>query len=249
MREKLLDDPAGNRDVHQDQIFTTDAKEVWFIGGHGDVGGGAVSDTNAYALSNIPLRWMVHEVMLAQCGVLFENAALAQLNIPSAIGDIFAMQSVTPLRSTKQKVQRTLHDYSAFDRRPPQQKQPENGYAATAPRKESVATTATTDSGAGVMQTVPRERDMREVSEPICDALRRHRSWWVLEFVPTKFAWQKATTNEWTHSWRPHLADGRGVPDHDRPLFHESVRRRMQIRELNYKPRAQYTLGTEIYVE
>ena len=137
LREKLLEDPAGNKNVHQDKIFTTDVKEVWFIGGHcggsrtsaylcahiahtqcsshADVGGGAVPDTHEYLLSDIPLRWMVREVMLAQCGVLFDNTALREHHISPVIGDIFAAQSVTPLGSKKKsKVQRTLFDYSGY---------------------------------------------------------------------------------------------------------------------------------------
>ena len=44
-----------------------------------------------------------------------------------------------------------------------------------------------------------------------------------------------------------HLGEGRGVPDNAPPLFHESVRRRMQ--NLGYKPRARYEPGKEEYVD
>ena len=47
-----------------------------------DVGGGAVPDTQVHDLANIPLRWMVREVMQAQCGVQFDEEALVRASIP-----------------------------------------------------------------------------------------------------------------------------------------------------------------------
>ncbi|KAJ7601159.1 hypothetical protein C8J56DRAFT_1038764 [Mycena floridula] len=48
-----------------------DVLEVWFSGGHCDVGGGSVPDTTSQNLANIPLRWMVREIIASECGVLF----------------------------------------------------------------------------------------------------------------------------------------------------------------------------------
>ena len=47
-----------------------------------DVGVGIAKDTKPNTLSNVSLRWMVREVMKADCGVLFDLAALGQWNIP-----------------------------------------------------------------------------------------------------------------------------------------------------------------------
>ncbi|KAI0365700.1 hypothetical protein BV20DRAFT_953672 [Pilatotrama ljubarskyi] len=63
----------------------TDVQEVWFAGCHGDVGGGAVDDDVVVSLSDITLRWMVREVVLAQCGIAFDEAALVRANIPESI--------------------------------------------------------------------------------------------------------------------------------------------------------------------
>lgn len=40
-----------------------DIKEVWFAGNHGDVGGGWSCDGDNYLLSEIPLRWMIDEIL------------------------------------------------------------------------------------------------------------------------------------------------------------------------------------------
>jgi len=51
----------------------TDAREVWFSGCHGDIGGGSVPDTATHSLANITLRWMVKEVEQSKCGILFDR--------------------------------------------------------------------------------------------------------------------------------------------------------------------------------
>jgi uncharacterized protein (DUF2235 family) len=43
---------------------TVDFKEVWFAGNHGDVGGGwSLHDGQKHLLSDIPLNWMIQEVL------------------------------------------------------------------------------------------------------------------------------------------------------------------------------------------
>ncbi|KAJ8481473.1 hypothetical protein ONZ45_g15310 [Pleurotus djamor] len=73
-----------SRDAKMVPGVDTDVLEVWFAGCHSDVGGGTVKDSVANSISHIPLRWMVREVMAAQCGVQFDQAALGRLNIPLA---------------------------------------------------------------------------------------------------------------------------------------------------------------------
>jgi hypothetical protein len=53
----------------------------WFVGCHTDCGGSSAPD-DEHALSDITLRWMVREVMAAQCGVLFETPTLIRMRIP-----------------------------------------------------------------------------------------------------------------------------------------------------------------------
>ncbi|KAF9533195.1 hypothetical protein CPB83DRAFT_846025 [Crepidotus variabilis] len=60
---------------------TNDVREVWFVGCHGDIGGGSVPNQESSCLSNISLRWMVHEVIAADCGIKFDPAALERAKI------------------------------------------------------------------------------------------------------------------------------------------------------------------------
>ena len=56
-------------------------QEVWFAGCHSDVGGGSVEDTFRYSLGDISLRWMVKQVRLSGCGIMFDPAALIRADI------------------------------------------------------------------------------------------------------------------------------------------------------------------------
>lgn len=58
---------------------TQDIEEVWFPGCHGDIGGGlSMGEGEDFALSHVPLVWMVHE---AQCaGLRFDPNKLKQFN-------------------------------------------------------------------------------------------------------------------------------------------------------------------------
>ncbi|CAE6482247.1 unnamed protein product [Rhizoctonia solani] len=64
--------------------WETDVLEVWFAGCHGDVGGGAVSDTEEYQLSNVSLRWIIRQIISSQCGIKFDAGALKALHISPA---------------------------------------------------------------------------------------------------------------------------------------------------------------------
>jgi len=57
----------------------TDVKEVWFAGGHCDVGGGNVPNEEEFIAANIPLRWMVREVFRCNIGVLWDIAKLKKI--------------------------------------------------------------------------------------------------------------------------------------------------------------------------
>ena len=77
----------------------THVKEVWFSGVHtgscrflllgdtntdqcADVGGGSVANSSKTALSNIPLRWMIKEILEADTGIIFnDDPRLASLGI------------------------------------------------------------------------------------------------------------------------------------------------------------------------
>ncbi|KAH8993939.1 hypothetical protein EDB92DRAFT_2064462 [Lactarius akahatsu] len=187
----------------RDEIYETDVKEVWFAGCHTDVGGGSTPGSVGHSLANIPLRWMIQEVMRADCGIQFDLNAFARWNIPVTVGRD-PSTSGAPSQGS------------------------ENGKGST---EGSVAENDRVDA--------------QDIVQPIHDDLLDVPVWWLLEIIPTEFTFQNAQ-DKWVTSWGPHLGRGRYVPP--KPLFHESVKTRMNDPKLKYKPRAAYAQGTESYV-
>jgi len=195
-------------------------EEVWFAGHHSDVGGGTVADDCRYSLADISLRWMVKQVIRSQCGILFDHAALRRADID--IGNV-----VLPgLR------QPTVEDL--LKKRPPTS---ESSPAASGPENGDHA------NGSGVAELWPTDQDVLTDSH---DELKSHKAWWMLEMLPMKYAWQEAN-GKWKAKWGFNLGKGREIRQPE-PYFHRSVRERMLVEELDYRPKARWH-GDEHYVD
>ncbi|KAL4928490.1 T6SS phospholipase effector Tle1-like catalytic domain-containing protein [Aspergillus undulatus] len=69
--------PMDGRIVEDDDDQKQDIQEVWFPGGHADIGGGwALGEGENWALSHAPLVWMVQEAQAA--GLEFDPAKMKQ---------------------------------------------------------------------------------------------------------------------------------------------------------------------------
>ncbi|TFY76082.1 hypothetical protein EWM64_g7930 [Hericium alpestre] len=225
--DEILDVSDGDdRFSTSSKEFTTDVREVWFSGCHSDVGGGSVSDTTEYSLADVPLCWMVREVMQVQCGILFEDAALHRWRIPLTATDSFKGKP-----GGTHKKQTSLHDYMKPGHNGKSQLTDGNGKEAEQP-----------DNPLSKEQS----REEQDVVQPINDELKIDPLWWLLEIVPTKYAWQNSA-GEWVSKWSFHLGRGRFVPAN--PKFHHSVKLRMEDPNLKYTPKAKYVKGTETYVD
>jgi hypothetical protein len=53
---------------------------------YADVGGGIAANTAPHALANIPLRWMVEQIVQSDVKILFDYDEFARWNIPTSIG-------------------------------------------------------------------------------------------------------------------------------------------------------------------
>lgn len=230
--------------------------EVWFSGCHSDVGGSAVPDTVRYSLADITLRWMVKQVILSQCGIRFDDAALRRADI-----DISTIVPISPTQLTMDGTLEADTETNMTTSLPSPMSGRENDSGEYMIRQRR--------GGDGTVeeQNWPREED---VLADIHDELKIKPVWWLLEFLPIKFQWQDPD-GTWKSKWgyvlvKSHLLNqptltgaiilfyrinvGRGRQIRDpQPNFHDSVRQRMAVSELNYKPKAQWTPGTERYVD
>jgi hypothetical protein len=176
----------------------TDVKEVWFAGDHGDVGGGHVKDSEPNALSNIPLRWMVKEVMESNAGIIFEGKALEGFHVDhGTIPHYFPI-----LRSGKNRIatddEGTLHPAKAtsFSANEIQQwsENIDIDEVIVGPDK-SAKQKAENEIAGGA------PKDLEDVKSLKHDRLKTAWLWWLLEIIPTHYSWQDAT-GEWHREFR-----------------------------------------------
>jgi hypothetical protein len=62
-----------------------DVVEVWFVGEHSDVGGGAVPDSTPAMLGNVPLRWMVRQFRASGLPISWRADALKDLGVDDPV--------------------------------------------------------------------------------------------------------------------------------------------------------------------
>lgn len=77
--DEYYEDPEEEDESHQD------IDEVWFAGGHGDVGGGWPVEADTRSTSHVPLVWMVREAMKA--GLAFDIEKVVAMGCSEALGD------------------------------------------------------------------------------------------------------------------------------------------------------------------
>ena len=136
--------------------------------------GGAVVDDCRYSLADISLRWMVKQVILSQCGILFDHTALrkADINIVNivfrdpdqpSVGDFWKESQTSKSPSTEPS-----HHWS--------DDHPDEGGAA---------------------EPWPTDQDVLADSH---DEFKARKVWWMLELFPMKYAWQEAN-GKWNAKW------------------------------------------------
>ncbi|KAG9024421.1 hypothetical protein FS837_005372 [Tulasnella sp. UAMH 9824] len=70
----------GNKDQEGIDQSARTVEEVWFAGGHADVGGGWEGDRVSTQLSRIPLRWIVREATLCS-SIIWDEAVLKRFKV------------------------------------------------------------------------------------------------------------------------------------------------------------------------
>ncbi|KAG8967983.1 hypothetical protein FRC05_001693 [Tulasnella sp. 425] len=238
---------ADNEDV-EDVYWNgkeTDVREVWFAGGHTDVGGGSVKNDTTNRLANITLCWMLNEIILATTHILFKDGAFSdisafQLNPSYSIS--LPSPPLTGALASSQSHQRDVTD-ATFVESPIQEgvtKRKSEPSSASHTRDLTTATVGNTS-----IVSIKEDAMVKDCAAPAVDALAKFSKWWLLELVPQRHAWQD-THGHWKKGWYLNLGRPREIQDPN-PKFHTSVRLRMQ-QNPDYKPKAKY-IGTVEYVD
>lgn len=208
----------------------TDVLEVWFMGCHADVGGGAVPNSERHMLSRIPLRWMIRQCFECDTGILFHTERLAEKGL-----DVHTLWPVyTPVkRPVVGPSPATMEKYEAGELEPLEIR----GTALSARQKSGGMHSPNLASAAAAPWVTEQHEDFFDALAPINDQLVQAKGWWTLEFWPIKVRIQHPDTNEWVKKLGINLGRGRAVQDLE-PNLHWTVKER--ARELKGKAGEEY---------
>ncbi|KAI9661608.1 MAG: hypothetical protein M1821_008846 [Bathelium mastoideum] len=180
--QKALESNFDARDTtrKEHQKVKANVLEVWFMGAHADVGGGAVANECRHMLSRIPLRWMIRQCFECNTGIIFHPASLAEQGL-----------DVSSLWPTYQPPS------NLFLGPPPSLL--EKYETGTEPSLQHRSTLLIDQSSIGAAKSGSVDSDRQQLAllsesnedhldalSPINDQLVQAKGWWILEFWPIK---------------------------------------------------------------
>jgi uncharacterized protein (DUF2235 family) len=224
--------PLRGRQKTDELPNETDVLEVWFVGQHADVGGGAAKNEVRHKLSQTPLRWMIRQCFECNTGIIFKTHNLASEGL-----DVHTLWPVyTPL--TRPKVGPPPSIMEKYDA----------GSIAPISRRATVLAPVNEADPLGLHDVklyedayhnalhadwVPEQvEDYFDCISTIHDQLIMAKTWWILEFWPIKVRVQPPDSDTWIKKVAMNLGRYRPVQD-EAPNMHWTVQQRMDT--LGYK--------------
>jgi hypothetical protein len=214
----------------------TNVKEVWFMGCHADVGGGAVANNERHMLSRIPLRWMIRQCFECETGILFNTAVLAESGI-----DVETLWPVyqTPTKPVVGPSPRMLEGY--------EKKQ----LPSLEKRSAALGAEAQKTSGPLVGEEIdilPEQvEDHFDGLASINDQLVQAHGWWVLEFWPVTIRVLRKLKEgaKWEKIVGMNLGRHRAIRELE-PKMHWTVQMRMNEKKYRIKNRVDPNLSWNV---
>jgi hypothetical protein len=161
-----------------------------------DIGGGLAKDTEEYGLSNIPLRWMMREIVKARCHIYFDETALELWNIPST--------TIVQVPMTREPSDSTLRGDEtdlALGKEIPDKDLALTGEEANASTSASASIARHTSALPPTAHVDIRDNlDVVDAVQEMSNAFQKNPFWWILEILPTHQEWQNEV-DEWVGKW------------------------------------------------
>ncbi|WYZ45753.1 hypothetical protein EsH8_VIII_001069 [Colletotrichum jinshuiense] len=214
-----------------------DVDEVWFAGGHGDIGGGWDVVSGRKNASHIPLVWMVREAIRAGLG--FDLDQLEQLGcVESAAGPGLQRRPTSPIAPEAPAVPEIHIDAPS----------PPVGYQPGSPKPDSPGGSATEHADensdrltstctATLFSEMIRTAQEAEIHDSLDFACGMHPAsvfmWRVMEYLPFRRLDLRPDGSWKPIRWPLPRGEVRDIPDKVR--VHGSVIRRMKLNE-KYRP-------------
>jgi hypothetical protein len=221
---------AQDETRHQ-QKYQPDAVEVWFMGGHADVGGGAVKNEERHALARVPLRWMLRQCFECDTGILFDTIHLARQGLDvETLWPIYQQRS-RPVVGPPPALIEKFHNGTL----PPMKQRStflniNDDIIDDAPTKEELRYLLPSES----------TEDFFDAQARINDQLVDAKGWWVLEFWPVKVRVVAKGGEGWEKKVRTNLGRYRAVRESE-PKMHWTVRHMMDEGKYNLRARVDHT--------
>lgn len=211
-----------------DRVFTrggetlqTDVKEVYFLGGHADVGGGAAPNGARHALARIPLRWMIRQTFECNTGILWQTERLAEYSL-----DIHTMwpKYVDPKVPVVGPKPSSLDAYS------------QGSLPSLASRRASMRVVREVEPGKLALALEDNSNavlpeDEESFYDAMCeinDQLKLSKIWWILEVYPVKL-YKPTKEGNWRTTTGLNLGRRR-VIRMEEPAMHWTVQRRQEYK-------------------
>ncbi|KAL9624064.1 MAG: hypothetical protein Q9160_001586 [Pyrenula sp. 1 TL-2023] len=195
----------------------SDVLEVWFMGAHADVGGGAVANECRHMLSRIPLRWMLRQCFECNTGILFDTASLAEQGLD--------IHSLWPTYQPPA--------YPSLGPPPSLMEQYETGNELSRQHRSKLLTSkhkATANERPSNQQLAvlsEANEDHFDALSPINDQLYQAKSWWILEFWPIKSHVLTSDHNGWEKKVGVNMGRHRAIRQLE-PKMHWTVKHMME---------------------
>ena len=217
--------------------FETDVKEVWFLGAHADVGGGAMGNECRHMLSRIPLRWMLRQCFECDTGILFDTARLAEQGL-----DVVTMwpEYKEPTKPVVGPQPELVEKYKKKTLAPLSRR---SVFLPIGP-ENTIVDAPTTEDLSYILPSESTE-DYFDAMAQINDQLVQAKGWWILEFWPIVVRVLAKSGDHWERKISLNRGRYRAVRDSD-PRMHWTVGH--QVKEGQYTIRAR-TDGYAIWEE
>ena len=195
----------------------SDVLEVWFMGAHADVGGGAVANDCRHMLSRIPLRWMIRQCFECNTGILFDTASLAEQGLD--------IRSLWPTYQPQA--------YPSLGPPPSLVEQYETGKELSRQHRSMLLTSkykAATNERPGSQRLAflsEANEDFFDALAPVNDQLTQAKRWWILEFWPVVCHVLTPNQDGWKKKVGVNMGRHRAIRQSE-PNMHWTVRHMME---------------------
>ncbi|KAF2430023.1 hypothetical protein EJ08DRAFT_258111 [Tothia fuscella] len=223
------------QDEKRHQRVESDGLEVWFMGAHADVGGGAVANDSRHMLARIPLRWMIRQCFECNTGILFSTIALAKQGL-----DVHTLYPIyrNPTKAISGPPPTLLEKYEKKKLAPIWRR---STFLAIDTGEDPVEEVTIPES-LGYVLPSEADEDWFDARAGVHDQLNEAKSWWILElFWPVKVRVLAKGGEGWEKKVRFNMGRHRAVREGE-PKMHWTVKHMSDAGE--YRLRARFDKTT-----